>query len=388
VLTVALLMRLAWQVCRDEAAALLAGILAALSPFLLVYGASAFSDMSLLFCLALTLVALEARRYGGAGLALGCAFWCKPQALLLLPILVLLHICRRSGRSDRFRAVLALGGALVLLLIWDFARPETSVFVLGALHNTPETWLTAPSAWLPRLLQWLCLGGWLVAAPGMTLLLLVLAAWGRMRGARMPHRSRRADHTLLIYLGYTLGYGLLHTLFAFNIYDRYLLPLLPLLIIPLAAHVSALLRQLRYGWRIWILLCSALLATSLASLDVGLPLGGDYGRHQGIDSLARHLNQKPVATVIYDPWLGWELGYYLGAWHNKRRVHYPDAAALAAGAMSLDEIGNRYLVALIDRPHQGWLDALRAAGFDVEVDYERHRFVVYRLTPAQARDAP
>ena len=41
--------------------------------------------------------------------------------------------------------------------------------------------------------------------------------------------------------------------------------------------------------------------------------------------LARHLNGKPVATVIYDPWLGWELGYYLGVWHDKRRVHYPDA---------------------------------------------------------------
>ena len=85
-----------------------------------------------------------------------------------------------------------------------------------------------------------------------------------------------------------------------------------------------------------------------------------------------HLNAKPVATVIYDPWLGWELGYYLGQWHDKRRVHYPTPAALVAGALALDEASaTATFVAPVDQPHDDWLAALRGLGFGVDVDYER-----------------
>ncbi|MCY3864550.1 MAG: hypothetical protein OXG68_03845, partial [Chloroflexi bacterium] len=61
-------------------------------------------------------------------------------------------------------------------------------------------------------------------------------------------------------------------------------------------------------------------------------------------------------------------------------AHYPTAAALAAGALALDENGDRYLVAPVDQPHADWLAALDAAGFGVARDYARDRFVVYRLS--------
>jgi hypothetical protein len=64
-------------------------------------------------------------------------------------------------------------------------------------------------------------------------------------------------------------------------------------------------------------------------------------------------------------------------------VHYPTAAALAAGALALAEIGDRYFVAPIDQPHHEWLAALPEAGFEVRVDYERDRYIVYRLSPLQ-----
>ena len=41
-------------------------------------------------------------------------------------------------------------------------------------------------------------------------------------------------------------------------------------------------------------------------------------------------------------------------------VHYPTPAALAAGALALDEVGDRYLVAPVDQPHEEWLAALDA----------------------------
>lgn len=378
-LIVALMMRLTRRICHSKTAALLAGFLAALSPYLLAYGATAFSDMSLLACLSLALAALEERRYSVAGLALGLAFWCKPQALLLAPLFALLLVCRRFDRTSLTRFGIAVVGALVPLLVWDSARPETSVFLLGAVNNAPETWLAAPSEWLARLLEWLRLGTWLVAVPALTLLLLGMAAWGWLRSAGSRYRSRSNRCTLTIYVGYLVVFVGTHSVFALNQYDRYLLPLLPLAILSLAAQLSALIRHLRQGGRILITVCAAMFVTTIGALQVGLPLGSDYDRQNGIEDLARHLNQKPVATVIYDPWLGWELGYYLGVWQDKRRVHYPDAAALATGALTLDEIGDRYLLAPVDHPHQGWLNALRSAGFGVEVDYERHRFVVYRI---------
>lgn len=378
-LTVALLMRLMRRICGNGSAALLAGFVAALSPYLLAYGATAFSDMSLLFCLSLALAALEERRYSAAGLALGLAFWCKPQALLLAPLFALLLVCWRNDRTALRRFGIALVGALMPLLVWDAARPETSVFLLGAVNNAPETWLAAPSEWLPRLLEWLRLGAWLVAAPALTLLLLSMGVWDWLRDAGRAYRSRSNRRTLTIYLGYMVAFIGVHSIFALNQYDRYLLPLLPLAIVPLAGQLSAFFRRLQHGGRVLIAVFVVMFVTTVGALLVGLPLGGDYDRQIGIEDLARHLNQKPVATVIYDPWLGWELGYYLGVWHDKRRAHYPDAAALAAGALSLDEIGDRYFVAPVDHPHQGWLDALRAAGFGVDVDYERHRYMAYRI---------
>lgn len=379
ILVVAMLMRLTWHICCDEPMTLLAGLLAALSPNLLAFGATAFSDMSLLFCLVLALLAIETRRYGLAGIAVGLSVWCKPQALFLFPLFVSLSIFQEIDRPARFRVGTVVVGALALLLIWDGTRPETSVFVLGAVNNAPDGLLRAPGEWLPRLVEWARLGSWLIAAPAVTVLLLGLAGLVWLNGGGRCHLSRLGRGTLGIFLGYFVAYIGLHTVFAFNQYDRYLLPLLPLAIVPLAALLSAMYRQIRYGRRIVLMISMVLMMTTVWSLRAGLPVGGDRGEHTGIDSLARHLNRKPVATVIYDPWLGWELGYYLGVWQDKRRVHYPNPAALVAGALALDEDGDRFLVALVNRRHDSWLDALRMAGFAVEVDYASERFVVYRI---------
>ncbi len=381
VLLVALLMRLAGQITSDDSAAILAGLLAACSPYLLAFGATAFTDMSLLFCLALALLSVQSRQFGKAGLALGLAFFCKQQALLLLPLFALL--LHRSGarRSGWRRGTSTFLGMVLLLMLWDGARPETSLFLLGAANNAPQTWIAQPVDWLPRLAEWARLALWLVAAPVVTLLLMAVAALGCLRADGITRAPRAQRHTETIFLIYIVAYIAGHTVFTFNQYDRYLLPLLPMVVIVLSARLSRVLRRLWQGKRFALTMVFVLISSAFWSVSFGLPIVSDGGGYDGIDELARYLESKPVATVIYDPWLGWELGYYLDIWHNKRRVHYPNPQELVRGALALDEIGDRYLVARIDQPHYEWLQALTAAGFAVNLDYERDHFVVYRLAP-------
>jgi hypothetical protein len=110
-------------------------------------------------------------------------------------------------------------------------------------------------------------------------------------------------------------------------------------------------------------------------------IGSDKGRYTGIDELANYLNAKPIATVIYDRWLGWQLGYYMGQWTNKRRVYFPTPYALAQGAAALDETGTRYLIAPVWEDVDAWLAGLRAAQFAVLLETRIAQFEVYAIVP-------
>ena len=173
----------------------------------------------------------------------------------------------------------------------------------------------------------------------------------------------------------------MHAVFRVNLYDRYLLLLLPLLILPVARGLAALCES--YASRLLPPIVVALvLISAVGTFNGHTPVAGDRVAYWGIDELADYLKGKPVATVIYDPWLGWQLDYYLGPWHDKRRVHYPTAdCAGRRRAVKLDERGARYLVTPLGKPYEAWLAALRDAGFAVREAYRRGRFLAFRLLP-------
>ncbi len=376
-LLTALMMRLARRLYHDETIAFLAGLLSAASPFTLAYGASAFTDMSLLFCSVAALYLALSGRWALAGLALGLAFWCKQQAIFVAVLLALLLVVEGARRRDWLRFLLPLSAICGLLLIWDAARPETSIFLQAAANNAPAQLLAAAATWLERLAAWLTMGAWLLGSPPVTALLLAgvaLAIFRRFgRAVSIPARDR-------LLIAAITAYAVIHVMFNFNLYDRYLLLILPLAGLLVARYVVALCRSYS-RLHLQFLVVAMLLLSAVWSLNSDSPIGGDRAAYTGIDRLAHHLNSKPVATVIYDPWLGWQLGYYLGQWHDKRRVHHPTAEALVADALALDEVGDRYLVSPVDQPYDAWLSALRDAGFEVSEDYRRDRFVAFRLTP-------
>lgn len=369
----ALMTRLAWQIYCDLTSALFAGLLCATSPLLARYGAGAFTDMSLLFFSLAAFYFACNRRWARAGLALGLAFWAKQQAVFVAVFLALPLIRGRSSRRDWLRFALPLGAALLALLIWDAARPEASIFAQAAANNAPDTLLAPPETWLERLAQLLLGGLWLLGPPVIALLLLAGAAVAAIRRPGLLSSNRG----LLMAIGLYLA---IHIIFGFRLYDRFLLLLLPLLMLPIARSLAAL-GEIFPRLRPRLILLVAILLGAAGTFSGQAPVIAESEANAGIDELAAWLNRKPVATVLYDRWLGWQLDYYLGPWHDKRRVHHPTPDALAADATSLDETGARYFVAPVDMTYQRWIDALHEAGFAHEVDYRSERFIGFRLLP-------
>lgn len=366
VLAVALMMRLCAQVGGGERGALLAGLLAAGSPYLLMYGASAFTDMSLL-CFALAAVSCGmARRWAGSGMLMGLAFWCKPQALFVLPLLLALPMLRSASRFAWLRVLLSMLLVGGLLLLWDGARPETSIFQLAAANNLTADIFARPASWWSRLIAWLGAAGWLLGPPLISGIFLAAAAINGRKG-----QNRRLVWALCALVAVFIA---AHSILNLNLYARYLLLVLTPLVLLIACSVAG-------GRRLRIAIAILAVLGALWTGRQGSPLEEARGQHAGIDALADYLKGTPVATVVYDPWLGWQLDYYLGAWHDKRRVHYPSAGALAAGAAALDERGLRYFVAPVEASTEVWLAALRARGFAVELDFQSENYLAWRLEP-------
>lgn len=366
-LIVALLLVIARRLWRDARAAGLTALLLALSPILLTFSPTAFMDAPLLM-LALLAWALRLRRRPGlAGLAWALACAAKPQALLFLPLLFI----GPRGPDLRGWQRFLLGAALPLLalFIWDAARPETSLFALGLANNAPQP---AP-AWLDQITHWLDFGGWLLGdalLSSIWLLIGLLAVW------------RRPVPGLWL-LAWALAYTLLLTL-GDRVYDRYLLPLLPALALLAGMGGAWLLRHLRAGLPLLALLLTLGFIPAWDAARLALPIGGDRGENAQIDDVAEALNALPLASVIYDRWLGWSLDYYMGQWSNKRRVHYPTPEALALGALALPEQGTRYLVAPQRADYALYLEALRAAGFAISLEQQIGDFLVFALIPPGA----
>lgn len=368
----------------------LALLLAALSPYLIAFSATVFTDNLMLLFMVASLVAVQRGHPGWSGVLLALSITAKQQGVLYLPLLVALAY-QRGDLSWRWlwrfmRPLLAGGG---LLLLWDAARPETSVFLLASVNNTPERFLVTAEAVLPRLRLWLSYAGWMLGYGWLTALLVALAVAGWYRskitgdGAQTDAKRRFDNPIPVVLCVYVLGYGLLHWLVAFNTYDRYLLPVVPLVIVLVAWGLGSLTRHKALILLPVLFIVVAMFPTAYQTSRAGIPIGRDgFPRQNDMIPLATYLNSKPLGAIIYDRWLGWELGYYLGAWTDKRRTYYPTPEAIAADAPRNPDPAPRYFVAPYDAPVQPWLSAMHGAGFHVLPDCATDDYVIYTFIPA------
>jgi hypothetical protein len=201
---------------------------------------------------------------------------------------------------------------------------------------------------------------------------------------QVPSPQRRGDlgvrFAFALMLAFTLTYLGAHWLIAFNLYDRYLLPLTPFLALLVAYGIAAGRRRL--------------LAAMILILTIGIPLArqtipiaSDEGRHSGIDQLAATMNRDFAGEIFYEHWLGWELRYYLGAQPRVILLYFESADDLAAYAA--DEVARipvaRYFVGPKDDA-VGWLDTIHQHGIQSEVVYDDGKYVIFSLRPASRRN--
>jgi hypothetical protein len=424
ILLVAVVMATTSSLTHNNYAVLISGLLAALSPLRIVFAPTAFTDMPMLLFVILSLLLAIRGKWGWAGLWFMLSFAAKPQSVFYVPLLLLIPFFNmRSNRIILFTAdaknrvptvpqnFLDVGTAFLLSVIdtmlirwvrffipiliggfllwaWDAARVNMgadSFWALGQAYYTPTT-ITPLADYPARMRELWATVQYLFGHGSITTILLLLGTIGAIR-------QRTAVNLLL--LAWLNGFFALHIVFTLNLFDRNLLLIVPVLGV-LVADTPASLRLASHlqcvgegiggrGTPLHFLGALCVLAVMFVFAIIAAqgiyPIGGDDGRHDGIDELAAYLNSKPVATVIYDRWLDWELDYYMGEWTNKRRVYYPTPQELAEGALQLDETGVRYFVAPRSQNIAAWLDALAAAAFTISLDYESANFRVYALNP-------
>jgi 4-amino-4-deoxy-L-arabinose transferase-like glycosyltransferase len=401
VLTLALTCRLALRLTGDSASALASLAFVALSPLAILFAPTAFTDPQMTLWLLTGLVAVSEGSWGWAGLTSGLALASKQNALLFLPLVIVLGLIWniRQGRTTRrdvlmwgWRFALPLAAVGLGLAAWDAARGvQTGFWSAGIGVNNPGRLIRAGEVW-PRAERWLFWMGYLTASRPLDALLGLAIAGLLIHDLARPSRQALA---CIVIVGYLVGYLAACWLIAFNVYDRYLLPLIPLVAVLagraltgagrwLTARSSALRRvgpYLAIGLMILLLVGPALTAARS-----GYPVGGDHGIYDGIEQVAAYLRARPPGTVVYDHWLSWSLGYYL--FDDDVYVSWfvgPDALADDLAAFGGES--PRYLVVPGGVSATEVTDAIWGAGFRAETVLETYNrlgarsFIVLCIVP-------
>lgn len=390
VLSLALLAALARRVY-GTTASLAAVALAAISPLAVRLSPSLLTDPWLVLWLLLAAWAALHRRGWLTGLAAGLAYATKQQAVLFLPWLAALFLLVDLRPAEQRDA--ASGGRRRDLwgLLWGFLLPVALVTWWDSLRWQwrPSFWERSAAAYggvgliplsaLPRqTAAWAELLGFLFGSPpfalalAITLPLTVRAAW---RTRHMP--VGRFD---LLLLAMVLGYLALHLATTFAPWDRYALPLVPLLALLWARGLQHGIRwllaaspqppqasgpALRSGRHLTaaaaILLAGAALQATTLAVGYRLPVG-DHRAYDGAAAVAAYLRrQHPDGAILYHHWLSWHYEFYLHATPVELRW-WETPADLAAKAAAEQSSRPQFFAVPAGRDAAALQAALEAAG--------------------------
>lgn len=358
---------LLWAIAREihgRRAALLAVGIYAVSPLAARLSPTLLTDPWLVLWMLLGLWAGLNGRSWLTGLACGLAYATKQQAMLLIPLILAAYffstrLQRSQGDnllvpSNPSRSIWRLAGGFLLVftivLWWDSLRWQwmPSFWQSGATAYGGLAW--ARWSELPqRLGQWGELVGYLFGWP---LLVLLVVCSGI--GLRLSRRGMGAFDRLLV--AFVVVYLAVHLVTTMAVWDRYALPLVPLLALLFGRGLAllwdalgedgrvgtlagGLVRTHRRHWLAAFLAVVLGYTVWLAALS-HIPVG-DARAYDGAAQVSEHVRQtQPPGTILYHHWLGWHYGFYLAdAPVDLRYWESPaDLAAKAAAGRSEQQL--------------------------------------------------
>jgi 4-amino-4-deoxy-L-arabinose transferase-like glycosyltransferase len=327
-LVIPLTAALAWRISGQRTAAIISALFLALIPLTIQFSATAFIDPVLAVFLLIACISVVAGRPSLAGLSFGLAIATKYQAWLYLPLILVLGWSGGWSRRAWSRWAAGIVPILLLLISWAAARPEAVQLWSQQMANFGGVRLAWSWELGPRLLAWSRLWVLALGLPFTVATLALAFVAAMLRIANDQPTNLHPEHLywqiarqpanliagwLLLYL---LGYFLLHWLIAVPIWDRYLLPLMPLLAVIIGIGIG----------RFWLVISDRprlLLAGVLAGIALlqapwasaarnGLyPIGGLTTADEGAAEIGQYLADAPAGTVLYDHWYGWHWRYHL-----------------------------------------------------------------------------
>ena len=404
-LSIALTYALGRALFDDDRVGLITALLLALSPFDILFASTAFTDPLLTTFVLAALLAVARDRWGLGGLFSGLALATKQQALFFLPLIVLIGALShpRRGRTPvpghglarlwawpGVRFGLGLAPIVAGIFWWDLSRLQRPGFLEQSLISYGGLEMVTPRLLLARAADWLRLVGAFWSSPWLNLLLGgAVISWfvGGSLTTHIPSPSK-IDWSLLLFVA---AFLLLHWLVSFQVWDRYLLGLLPLVALLAARALVSLGRAItaprwrrRYALITSLALALAFVGPVVRASQSDLPLGGDHGAYDGIEQIATYMRtEAPPGSVLYHHWLGYHHRFYLhGA---DLRLHwYPDLDDLVHDA-TVYRREPRYIAFPSWRDAGPVIQALSEAGIELTPVLETSRrdgstsFRLYRL---------
>jgi hypothetical protein len=408
--------------------AVLAAILMALSPFNIPFAPTAFTDPMMVAWVLAALCLVVRGNLAWSGLMLGLAAATKQQGLLFVPLAIVIGVYRhrppplappptlgegsplppqswgglRGGLRKGFFFALGFMAVMAPVAWWDSLRwklqPnyfEQSLISYGGLVLVDSAQL------IERLRDWGEILYYITASSPLNLLLL-LGLPCLLLHDLLWRRGEPATFFDVVLSAFVALFLLGHWVLSFNIWDRYLLALVPVLLILLArilwlasGALASILPSLRGRGRgrvdshnraflTVVLLAVTLTGPALTAAQSGYPIGGDHGAYDGIEAVADYFRKHvPAGSILYHHWLGWHYSFYMFDFPLTSRW-YPSPEELAQDASQVDD-AQCYIVFPSGKPTAGVRDALAEAGLTLHRVYWTYRrdgstsFTGYRI---------
>jgi len=413
----------------NRRAGLAAATVFSLNPFAISFAPTAYTDPLLVLASSLALYMAITSRTFWAGLWLGVAIMTKQQGLLYGPLVVglffqsqrpyvespalprysTLHFTHYALRFTfdvlrlLFPPTFLAGLALIILpiLYWDSLRwaVAPSPWDLG-VRNYGALAFVPLGQWLPNLRDWLNLTWYLTASwwvwIGLTLAVLSIpwlylrrqpAILSRPTLQRWRHPVFSSPISLLCL--WSVAFLVLHIITNIQIWDRYLLPLAPMLALLCGWLVMHWSNRLPAQWLVIGLVIGGLgmLPPAWNAATGKLPVGGDHGGYTGLTTALTYVQQMfPHQVTLYHQRLGWHYQFYLfdAIANGEYELRwFSNAIYLADNAVKVPQ-RQRILIEPLWHPTPQLKTQLAVRGLRLQTIGRFGQFIVYTINePAQ-----